>query len=59
MNKRSKLMARTVAAMRNKTKMPFLMSQITGSKLVHPQEIANEFSDFYHRLYNLNEDLLY
>lgn len=56
MNKPSKLMARRVAMVKHKTKIPFLTAQSRGCKLFNPLDIANEFSDFYHKLYNLRED---
>lgn len=40
-NKPSKLMYRRVAAVRHKTKIPFLLSHAQKHKLSHPQEISN------------------
>lgn len=39
-----------------KTKIPFLISQSCQCKITDPQEIANDFSDFYSKLYNLKDD---
>lgn len=44
MNEPSKLMARRVAAVRHKTKIPFLQSHPLQYKISHLQKIANEFS---------------
>lgn len=56
MNKPSKFMARRVAAARSKTKIPFLISQTRGHKITDPQDIADNFSEFYSKLYNLGSD---
>lgn len=56
MNKPSKLMARRVAAVRHKTKILFLISQSRDYKITNPKDIANEFSDFYSKLYNLKDN---
>lgn len=56
MNKPSRLMARRVAAAQTKTKIPFLISQTHKHKITDPQEIANDFSEFYSKLYNLGTD---
>lgn len=57
MNKPSKLMARRVAAVRCKTKIPFIYDQTSKHKILHPQEIADEFSKFYCKLYNLKDEV--
>lgn len=56
MNKPSRIMARRVAAARTKTKIPYLVSQMHQHKITDPQEIANGFSKFYSKLYNLKDD---
>lgn len=56
MNKPSKLMARRVAAARYKIEIPYLLSPDQTHKISHPQDIADSFSDFYSKLYNLKDD---
>lgn len=53
MNNPSKLMARRVAAVRHKTKIPFLLFPTRSHKICNPQDIADAFSDYYSKLYNL------
>lgn len=55
MNKPSKLMAWIVAA-RHKTKIPFLLSPTRSHTIFNPQDIADAFSDYYSKLYNLKHD---
>lgn len=56
MNKPSRLMARKVASIRGSTRIPHLRSQSGNHKIINPQDIADEFSDFYTKLYNLHSD---
>lgn len=56
MNKPSRLMARRVAAVRHKTKIHFLFTPQQTHKIYNPQDIANAFSNFYSKLYNLKDD---
>lgn len=56
MNKPSKLMARRVAAVRQKTKIPFVLSGENNHKLYHPNQIADEFRNYYSSLYNIKDD---
>lgn len=39
-----------------KTKIPYLLSSSGNHKITNPQDIANEFSKFYYKLYNLKKD---
>lgn len=48
-------MAWRVTAVQHKTKIPFLLSHTQKQKISHPQEIANEFSEFYCKRYNLKD----
>lgn len=56
MSKPNKLMARRVAVARHKTKIPYILSQTHAHKICHPLAIADTFSYFYSKLYNLKED---
>lgn len=51
-------MARRVAAVRNKIKNPYIYAHSANCRLSHPQAISDEFSDFYHKLYNRKDDPL-
>lgn len=57
MTKSSKLMEKSVTAVRHKTKIPFIYSHTLNHKVFHPQAISDEFSEFYRELYNLKDDL--
>lgn len=49
-------MAKRVASARHASKIPYIISQSHNGKLLNPQDIADEFSDFYAKLYNLKND---
>lgn len=49
-------MARKVVTTSYKSKIPFLNSQPHNHKIIDTQEIAEEFSEYYRKLYNLKED---
>lgn len=52
-NKAGKHLAQQYKRRAAQTKIPFLLNQ-EGHKLTNPKDIANEFSAFYSKLYNLS-----
>lgn len=49
-------MARRVAAVRHKTKIPFVHTHNAATKVFHPQAISDAFSEYYGNLYNLKNN---
>lgn len=55
-NKAGKMMANHIKGYRTKTRIPHLVDPVTQAKIINPQKIAEEFSSYYGKLYNLNKD---
>lgn len=55
-NKPCKLMEKRVASVRGSSWIPYILSRSHNHKVIDPQDIADEFSAFYLKLYNLRDD---
>lgn len=55
-NRAGKLLAQQLKGHRSKTKIPYILHPMNKSKMQHPQDIADAFSNYYSSLYNLKED---
>lgn len=56
-NKAGKVMANPIKGYRTKTRIPHIIDPITQNKIINPQKIADEFSSYYSKLYNLDRDV--
>lgn len=49
-------MANHIKGHRQKSRISHLFDPVTQTKLINPQSIADSFSSYYSKLYNLNGD---
>lgn len=55
-NKTGKALANRLKTRQTKSRISSLRQARTNDKITHPQDIANEFAEYYHSLYNLHTD---
>lgn len=55
-NRAGKYLAYRLKAVRTKTRIAYLKHPTSSHKVVNPQDIANQFAEYYSSLYNLHTD---